>query len=132
MKALIALEELAKMIACYLATLWLGYSWWLFWALLLLPDLSMIGYLINTRAGAWVYNLVHHQAIAIIIGIIGIAFHQPVWLLTAIILFGHSAMDRMCGYGLKHEDSFHHTHLGYMGKKQQVTGNVKDSRLSGS
>jgi hypothetical protein len=31
-------------------------------------------------------------------------------------LFGHSAFDRMLGYGMKYTDSFQHTHLGLIGK----------------
>ncbi|TAG51385.1 MAG: DUF4260 family protein, partial [Runella slithyformis] len=31
-----------------------------------------------------------------------------------IILFAHSAMDRIAGYGLKYEDAFKHTHLGWL------------------
>lgn len=33
------------------------------------------------------------------------------------ILFGHSAMDRIFGYGLKFNDNFKNTHLGWIGKK---------------
>ncbi|HAJ82706.1 MAG TPA: DUF4260 domain-containing protein, partial [Zunongwangia profunda] len=32
------------------------------------------------------------------------------------ILFGHSAMDRIFGYGLKYEDNFKNTHMGWFGK----------------
>ena len=40
------------------------------------------------------------------------------WLLLAgIVLFGHASMDRLFGYGLKFSDSFHHTHLGKIGRK---------------
>ncbi len=37
-------------------------------------------------------------------------------LLAGIIMFGHSGMDRVFGYGLKHTDSFSNTHLGRIGK----------------
>jgi hypothetical protein len=34
-----------------------------------------------------------------------------------LILFSHSAMDRMLGYGLKYESGFKFTHLGEIGQK---------------
>ena len=41
------------------------------------------------------------------------AFFINSWLmLVGIILFGHSCMDRMLGFGLKYPDSFKNTHLG--------------------
>ncbi|RYY08734.1 MAG: DUF4260 family protein, partial [Chitinophagaceae bacterium] len=87
-------------------------------ACLLLPDLSMLGYLINTRAGALTYNLVHHKMLALAVLIIGILLHIPALHLAGIILFGHSSMDRMFGYGLKYPDSFSNTHLGRVGKER--------------
>ncbi len=34
------------------------------------------------------------------------------------LLFAHSSFDRMLGYGLKYNDSFNHTSLGWTGKKE--------------
>ena len=119
MKKLISLEETAKLIASYLGSLYLGFDWWLFPALLLLPDLSMVGYLLNARFGAATYNFFHHQALALVVGIIGFYLHSPGLQLAGLVLFGHSAMDRALGYGLKYPDSFQHTHLGWIGKQKQ-------------
>jgi hypothetical protein len=116
-KNILALEELAQLTATYLGTLWIGYDWWVFFALLLLPDISMIGYIINTQVGAFTYNLVHHKGMGAAIAIAGI-FTGVNWLLLAgLVLYGHSAMDRIFGYGLKYGDDFKHTHLGWMGQK---------------
>lgn len=41
-------------IMCFATT---EQPWWLVWALWLLPDLSMLGYLAGRQAGAWSYNL---------------------------------------------------------------------------
>ncbi|NVK04954.1 MAG: DUF4260 domain-containing protein [Flavobacteriia bacterium] len=114
----IKLEELAQFIFAYLLTLHLEHSWWLFWAVILLPDIGMIGYAINTRIGAITYNLFHHKGIALIVAAIGFYTLNDWVLFSGIILFGHSAMDRFMGYGLKYPDSFQHTHLGYIGKKE--------------
>jgi hypothetical protein len=42
------------------------------------------------------------------------------FLIAGIVLFGHSAFDRILGYGLKYPDSFNNTHLGRIGKEPAV------------
>lgn len=42
--------------------------------------------------------------------------HLPLAELAGAILFAHSSLDRILGYGLKHFDSFRNTHLGTIGK----------------
>jgi hypothetical protein len=80
------------------------------------PDISMLGYLINNKAGAWCYNLFHHKGIAV--ALIAAGYTMDNWLLIAgIVLFGHASMDRVAGYGLKYENGFKFTHLGEIGKK---------------
>jgi hypothetical protein len=116
MKKIIATEELAKLFLSYAGSLYLGFEWWVFLVWLLVPDVSMIGYLVNTRVGAWVYNLGHHQALAIAVGLLGVYLQSPALQLAGLVLFGHSAMDRAFGYGLKYPDNFRHTHLGWIGK----------------
>jgi hypothetical protein len=121
MRTLLLLENLAKWTAAYILTLIIGFKWWAFFAWFLVPDLSMIGYLLNTRTGAWLYNLVHHQGVAVIVGLIGIYLKDPSVQFAGLLLFGHSAIDRIFGYGLKYEDSFHNTHLGWIGKQVRST-----------
>jgi hypothetical protein len=117
MKKIIALEEVAMLGLSVVLFSQLSFAWWWFLVLILAPDLSMLGYAINTRVGAMAYNLFHHKAVAIVVYIAGLYLKNEVVQLTGIILFGHSSMDRMLGYGLKYEDSFQHTHLGMIGKK---------------
>ncbi|MFV1884884.1 MAG: DUF4260 domain-containing protein [Balneola sp.] len=90
------------------------YAWWVYLVLFLTPDIGIIGYLVNTKIGAIAYNLVHHKGIALCILILGYYYSTEWVVLTGIILFGHAAFDRMLGYGLKFEDSFKHTHLGWL------------------
>ena len=90
----------------------LPFPWWYFPLLLFVPDVSIIGYLISPRVGAVAYNIAHHKGLALIIGGLGIAFSIPWMQLVGIIMFAHSSLDRMLGFGLKHFDSFKHTHLG--------------------
>src|SRR5437868_5396904 len=66
MKNLLKAEEAAQL-ALALAALYyqpVHIEWWLWLPVFLSPDLSMLGYLFNTRAGALFYNIAHHKAIA--------------------------------------------------------------------
>ena len=90
----------------------LPYAWWVFPALILLPDISMLGYLISNRVGAATYNVFHHKAVGLILYFTGIYFANPLLQLLGLIIFGHASLDRVFGYGLKFPDHFKHTHLG--------------------
>ena len=116
MKNLLRLEELAMFALALYLNSFLPFAGWVFWALLLAPDLSMLGYLVNTRVGAFTYNLIHHKALAIALYIAGyfLAIHELT--LAGVVLLAHSSMDRVFGYGLKYADDFKNTHLGWIGK----------------
>lgn len=116
MKTILKLEELGLFIlGIYLFSL-LDYQWWWFLVLILAPDLSMIGYAFGNKSGAFFYNVFHHKGIAILLYIIGCYLKIEIIQLIGIILFSHSAMDRIFGYGLKYESGFKYTHLGEIGK----------------
>lgn len=112
MKTLLKLEELFMFGFSIFLFSKLDFVWWWYPLLLLTPDLSMIGYAINPQIGAVLYNLVHHKAVGISIYVVGTMLANQPLQLTGLILFGHSSMDRLAGYGLKYADSFKHTHLG--------------------
>ena len=116
MKISISIEEAALTLVaiCLLTHHNLGISVWWWLLLFFSPDISMLGYLVNTRVGAATYNLFHHRAIAIIIAGLGYYFHNEIATATGILLFAHSSFDRMLGYGLKYPDAFKHTHLGWL------------------
>ena len=118
MKNLLKMEELAMFLLSIFFFNQLPYDWWLFLALILLPDLSMLGYLAGPKIGAYVYNFFHHKALAIAVWLLGIYLSENMLQLSGIILFAHSNMDRVFGYGLKYLDDFQHTHLGMIGKKK--------------
>jgi hypothetical protein len=118
MNNLLKLEELGQFLLSIILFNQLEYPWWVFPACLLLPDLSMVAYIINTKAGAWSYNFFHHKLVAITVFFFGLSLDLPLLTLAGVILFGHSAMDRMFGYGLKFNDNFKNTHLGWIGKKE--------------
>ncbi|MGB3775000.1 MAG: DUF4260 domain-containing protein [Leeuwenhoekiella sp.] len=118
MKKLLKFEELGLFGLSLLLFSQLDYAWWVFPLCILLPDLSMFGYLIDTKTGALLYNFFHHKGVAIIVFALGFLLQIQSLLLIGIILFGHSAMDRIFGYGLKFSDDFKNTHLGWIGKNE--------------
>jgi hypothetical protein len=116
MKKLLTLEEIAQFLLGIFLFSRLDFAWWWFPALILVPDLSMVGYLVNPKVGAWAYNFFHHKLLAVVVFVVGALLDSQVFMLAGAILFAHSAMDRIFGYGLKYEDAFTNTHLGRIGK----------------
>jgi hypothetical protein len=115
MRNLLKLEEVGLfLLSIYLFSL-MEYAWWVYPACILIPDLSMLGYVFNPKVGAQLYNLFHHKFLAVAVLLVGFYFSLPLVSLAGVILLGHSAMDRIFGYGLKYNDSFKHTHLGWIG-----------------
>ena len=112
MKIVLKLEEAAMLALSIVLFNQLHFAWWLFLVLFLAPDISMLGYLVNTIIGAYCYNFFHHKAVGIIIGLVGFYLQNEIYMLAGIIIFGHSSFDRILGYGLKYTDSFKNTHLG--------------------
>ncbi|UJW84513.1 DUF4260 family protein [Devosia sp. SL43] len=97
---------------------WLGQSWWVFALLLLLPDLSMLGYLRGGTTGMLTYNLVHTYVAPALLALLGLVV-GPIAFGLAAIWTVHIGLDRLLGYGLKHADGFEHTHLGLIGKARR-------------
>ena len=96
-----------------------GGSWLLALPLLLVPDLSMVGYVGGPRLGAFTYNLFHTWAMGLVVLGLGVWSGIDAVVLAGAILIAHVGMDRAAGYGLKLPTSFHDTHLGRIGKASQ-------------
>ena len=116
MKNILKLEEGAMLGLCVYALTLFHASWWVYVLLVIGPDISCIGYTAGNRVGAACYNLFHHKGIAIAIFVAGFILGNEWLQIAGIILFGHSSMDRMLGYGLKLSEGFKFTHLGMIGK----------------
>lgn len=71
----------------------------------------MLGYLINVRVGAALYNLVHTEVGPLLLGAVAVSENWHNTLLFAIIWMAHIGLDRMLGYGLKYPTFFKDTHL---------------------
>ncbi len=118
MKNIIKLEELGMLVISIFALASFELAWWVYLILFLGPDISMLGYLLGNKIGAACYNIFHHKGIALALFLTGFIYHDWLLQVTGIILFGHSSMDRMFGYGLKYNEGFKFTHLGAIGKNK--------------
>ncbi|MGA9461992.1 MAG: DUF4260 domain-containing protein [Terracidiphilus sp.] len=97
-----------------------GASWWLFAALWLSPDLSMLGYLHSPCWGARVYNAVHSYVVPAALGLSAMLLRADMLWPFALIWINHIGVDRFLGYGLKYSDGFGWTHLGLLGKQKSL------------
>ena len=88
-----------------------GAGWLLFGALLLLPDIAVLGYLGGPKVGARVYNLAHTYLFPALLLAAAPLFSLSIGTALALIWFAHIGTDRALGYGLKYPDAFRHTHL---------------------
>lgn len=116
MKFLLRLEEVCFLGLSFYLNYLLGYEWWMLLLFLFIPDVSMLGYTLGNKTGAVIYNIVHFKLLAIIVGFTGHLFSIPIVTYSGLILFAHSSLDRIFGYGLKYCDDFKNTHLGFIGK----------------
>jgi Domain of unknown function (DUF4260) len=91
-------------------------SWLLFVPLLLLPDLSMLGYLRGPAVGALIYNAFHTWTLAGAVILVGWWLGAPLVIAAGAIFLAHSGGDRLLGYGLKYPTAFRDTHLGRIGR----------------
>jgi len=96
----------------------IGANWWLFAALWLVPDLSMLGYLAGPCWGARVYNAFHTYVTPATLALCALLLHAHLALALALIWANHIGVDRLLGYGLKYADGFGYTHLGRIGKRK--------------
>jgi hypothetical protein len=91
---------------------------WILPATFLLFDLCIIGYAINNKVGAHTYNAIHNATFPTLLIALGLIIETEWISILGICWTFHIAVDRTLGYGLKHEESFTHTHLGKIGKKK--------------
>jgi hypothetical protein len=110
--AILRLEGLLEFIVAIALYIHLGANGWVFAALLLAPDLAMLGYLVNPRVGALTYNLAHTTTLPLALGILAFLGGASSLVPFALIWLAHIGMDRAIGYGLKDASSFKSTHLG--------------------
>jgi hypothetical protein len=91
----------------------MAFSWWMFAALFLVPDVFMLGYLRNTSWGAVLYNAGHTSVVPLVILVVAHGFGYSQLLALSLIWIAHIGFDRALGYGLKYASGFTHTHLSW-------------------
>jgi hypothetical protein len=114
--AIILLASLAFYLHLHFSFIW-------FVVLLFAFDISMVGYLINTRIGAHIYNLVHSLIAPPLWLLLGAITSNHLAIGLGLIWLSHIGLDRALGYGLKFPGSFSETHLGHIGKGKQASRN---------
>lgn len=115
-KTLLRWEAFLIMVGAIIVYAKLSGHWGMFALLFLVPDLSMLGYLINRSVGAAVYNVGHSYVSPGVLVLLGLALASPLLYSFTLIWIAHIGFDRMLGFGLKYTSSFGDTHLGFKGQ----------------
>ncbi len=103
-----------------------SFGWTLFWSTVLLPDLALLGYLVNAKVGTTAYNITHSKLLPSALAVVAILTGNALFSALALIWFVHIGVDRVLGYGLKYPEGFKVTHLGTIG---QMGGEPRGSYL---
>lgn len=106
---LIKLENAFVFITVVTVYFMFGFSLWIFLIFLLVPDISMLGYLVNNKIGSVVYNIGHSYIIPIFMTLLYLAAGEILLLEIGLIWLAHISMDRTIGYGLKYTAGFNKT-----------------------
>ena len=93
-------------------------GWGQFLLLFMVPDVSILGYLVNGRVGAIAYNAIHSSVAPLLLAVYFFGSHQPALLSLALIWIAHLGFDRMLGFGLKYDHGFRDTHLNPLRHRQ--------------
>src|SRR5262245_56578507 len=108
---IVRLENLILALAAFYFYRQLGGSWLILALLILIPDVSMAGYLKDKRLGSIIYNLGHNYLLALGIVVIGWLSNSLFWVEIGLILVMHVGLDRLLGFGLKYPTDFKATHM---------------------
>ncbi len=104
--------------------------WGLFAILFLAPDLAALGYLMNARVGAALYNIAHTYVAPALLLAAAFGLPSPDLLAPGLIWAAHIGLDRALGYGLKYPSAFQDTHLGGVGRARTKPEAAHVERMS--
>ena len=124
LRLMLRLEGLALFLAALIAYYLMDGNWWMFAALILVPDVSFIGYVFGAKIGAITYNALHSTIGPLLLALLGWVLDRDntmhilrdITSFTALIWLAHIGFDRAAGYGLKYTSAFKDTHLGKIGR----------------
>ncbi|RXH55355.1 DUF4260 domain-containing protein [Granulicella sibirica] len=108
---LLRLEDTTLFLATLILYQYLHGSWLHFALFFFIPDLFMLGFLLDSRIGATIYNLAHTLTLPILLFLAASWRHRLLTEPIAVIWAAHIAFDRLLGYGLKYPTGFKDTHL---------------------
>lgn len=114
-KLILRVEGLAVLAAACFFYARADYSWGMFALLFLVPDVSMVGYLVNKHLGSIFYNLAHNYIFPATLLVYGEYISSETLVFCALIWIAHVGFDRLLGYGLKYKTAFKYTHLSTPG-----------------
>ena len=107
-------EGLPLFVAGAIAYGTIGGPWLAFVPLLLVPDISAIGYVRGTGLGSMTYNLAHNLVTAGALLGLGLWLNVAWLAIAGSVTLAHVGMDRLAGYGLKYPTTFKDTHLQHV------------------
>jgi hypothetical protein len=110
-RVLLRAEGVAVAVAAVALYFHADYPWWLLVALVLAPDLSMVGFLAGSRVGAAAYDAAHTYVLPVALAAIGLIVDAETAVQLGLIWLTHIGVDRAVGYGLKYPTNFKDTHL---------------------
>jgi len=110
-KLLLRIEGAAVLLAACVVYHQLHGNWRWFGLLFFAPDLSILGYLANTKLGAAFYNAAHSYFGPLLAFSVLLLSGQNSYSWLILIWLAHCGFDRLLGYGLKYETAFKDTHL---------------------
>lgn len=102
------------LVSSLLVYFYLKGSWIVFILFLLVPDISLAGYLRNVKTGSIMYNLFHSYLGAAVLSLIGLFGNSLVLVQLGFIWFAHIGMDRMLGLGFKYPTTLKDTHFKHI------------------
>jgi Domain of unknown function (DUF4260) len=110
-RLLLRIEGVILAAAAIAVYLHLDYSVLGLIGLLVVVDLSLLGFLVSPRVGTLTYNLAHTTALPLVLGAIGILTDGSIPVQVALAWLAHIGIDRTLGFGLKYPSAFSDTHL---------------------
>jgi hypothetical protein len=110
-RVLLRVEALGVAVAAVALYFHADYPWWLLVALVLAPDLSMLGYLAGSTIGAAAYDVAHTYSFPVALAAVGVIVDAETAVQLGLIWFMHIGVDRAIGYGLKYPTGFKDTHI---------------------
>jgi hypothetical protein len=101
-RVLLRIEGVAMLAGAVVLYFEAGFSWWLFLALVLVPDVSLAGFAVSQRLGSTMYNATHTSVLPVALAVVGVAVENDVLVQVGLVWLAHIGVDRALGLGLRY------------------------------